>query len=59
MLGKKDNEKMQQGMDNADNKNKQKHDQVMEHDEFMGNLFANPVEITENDIELINEFLAV
>jgi len=52
-------EKMQHGMDNADSKNKQKHDKVMESDEIMGDLFDIPVEMTEDDIELINEFLNV
>jgi len=52
-------EKMQQGMDCADNRNKQRHDQVIEVDEVMEELFDIPVEITAEDMEMINEFLNV
>jgi len=52
-------EKMQQGMNHADIRNKQRHDQIMEDDEVMAELFDNPVEMTEDDMELINEFLDV
>jgi len=52
-------EKMQQSMNHADIRNKQRHDQVMKDDEIMGELFDNPVEITKDDMELINEFLNV
>jgi len=52
-------EKMQRGMDNADSKNKQKNDRDMESDEIMEDFFDIPVELTEDDIEMINEFLDV
>jgi len=52
-------EKMQQSMNHADIRNKQRHDQVMKDDETLAELFDNPVEVTEDDMELINEFLKV
>jgi len=52
-------EKIQQGMRMADiNYNKQKHEETLEHDNIKV-LIAVPVEITEADMELINEFLDV
>jgi len=48
-------EKMQQEMDCADDKNKQRH----EVDEVMEELFDIPVKMTADDMELINEFLNV
>jgi len=51
--------KIQQGMDKADSKNQQKQNQVMECDEILMELFDIPVEMTEDDIELINDFLDV
>jgi len=50
---------MQQSMNHADIRNKQRHDQVMKDDEIMAELLDNPVEITEDDMELINDFLNV
>jgi len=51
---------MQQGMNHADIRNKQGHDQVMKDDEFMAALFeTNPMKVTEDDMELIYEFLEV
>jgi len=48
-------EKIKQGMKMADlNYNKQKHEETIEYD-----LFNVPVEITEDDMELIDEFLNV
>ena len=54
-------EKMQQSLNHADAdiRNKQRHDQVMENDGFMAELFDKPVTVTEEDMELINEFLKV
>ena len=52
-------EKMQQGMNQADIRNEQRHDQVMKDDEFMAELLDIPVKITEDDMELINDFLNV
>jgi len=51
---------MQQGMNHADIRNKQRHDQVMKDDEFMAELFeTNTMKVTEADMELIDEFLDV
>jgi len=49
--------KMQQSMDHADIRNKQRCDQDIRDDEVMAELLDNPVEITEDDMELINDFL--
>ena len=63
-LGRRDNlnnlttEKIQDGMENADSKNQQ-HDQTGDADESVAELLDNSVELTEEDIELINEFLDV
>jgi len=46
-------------MDHADIRNKQRHDQGIKDDEVMAELLDNPVEITEDEMELINGFLDV
>ena len=46
-------------MNHADTRNKQRNEQVMKDDEVMEELFDNPVEITEDEMEMINEFLKV
>ena len=47
-------------MNHADNRNKQRHDQVMKDDEFMAELFGtNTMRVTEDDMELIYEVLGV
>jgi len=50
-------EKIQQGMRMADiNHSKQNHEEILEYDK---DLFAVPLEITEADMDLIDEFLNV
>jgi len=46
-------------MNHADIRNKQRHGQVMKDDEFMAELFDIPVKVTEDDMELIKDFLNV
>jgi len=51
---------MQQGINNADIRNKQRHDQVMKDDGFMAELFeTNTMKVTKDAMELIYEFLGV
>jgi len=52
-------EKIQRSMNYADVKNKQRHNQVINYDDATKDFLDKSMEVTEEDMELINEFLNV